>query len=72
MSAARTESRAHRALYWLLALHLVLALLGLQGCGGGETDEEPAACLPGAAASVPAGTKPTPSVDCTCNPGACQ
>lgn len=68
---AAPEARFKRALYWLVALHILLATLGLQGCGGGETEEEAAACPPPAAASSPAGTKPTPRVDCTCNPGAC-
>ena len=71
MSAARVEARTHRAMYWLLALHLVLALLGLQGCGGGEADEEQACPAP-AAASSPVGTQPTPRTNCLCNAGACQ
>lgn len=70
-AAARRESLAHRAMVALLVLHLLLLTLGLQGCGGGDVDE-PEACPSSAAASSPAGTKPTPRVDCTCNPGACQ
>lgn len=37
---AATEARFTRALYWLVVLHILLVTLGLQGCGGGETEEE--------------------------------
>lgn len=34
-AATRAETRAHQAMYCLAALHLLLALLGLQCCPSG-------------------------------------
>ena len=50
-------TRWHRVMVALLLLHLVLAALGLQGCGGGDADDD---------------TKDTGPVDCRAHPELCR
>jgi hypothetical protein len=64
--SARSQSRRldlQRAIYILVLIHAVLAVLGLQGCGGGDCPADDLRC------QQPATTQPPV---CTANPEVCR